>query len=1149
MNATWHRKFLVTIIFSIVSMAVWAGPGDTTTVQTFTFGSPLEGKFLFPDSTHRWGKILMEYTLKCNPAQSPACGEWDYLTYTYLYKHTGRLDSTRYTHSNFTFQGATPDSLMYMDGLSWQFQPWFEYYNQTPVASLTKVGDTVTTTSAFFSSLSPDSRSQTLYTKEELVAGNLAPGEVTGIRYKVSQAGAKLKRLRIRLKNSPSSALGTEPLDDTGFTTVFDRNWQFTQAGWQTLPFTLPFLWDGNSNILIDISYEAQLPGIANEIFCGNEGPTSLIGPPGRDAYLNFRDMDFVDLPFQPFEALDSGVTIAFWQYGDPLLQPQNNTIFEGIDSAGHRVLNLHLPWGDGKVYWDAGNDGSTYDRLVFPVSDPTKYRGRWNHWALTKDVKFGRMKIFLNGELVYLGGSRYRTMQGIRKFRIGSDGNGTGNFYDGRIDDFSIWNMALSDTAIKLIMYRDIDATHPNYEQLIGYYRFNTGSGFIATDDAPGANHATLVGYPEWHSYLGKELFRNFEPVTVRPGIIFEQGIYNPATLDSLFRVDTVAGSPIMIVLFSDTLHPYLPTDTLTKYPAWYEGYVYNPQGEPIDSTLVPPDGVLHRKDYVYYGKPFELTERYELARYITPYGNGLSLGDGWTWYFDLTDYAPLLRDSVHLSAGNWQELLDMKFKMIEGIPPRDVFGVKNIYTGTHGYANESQHNLPPVTVMVKPEVRNARLKMRITGHGFGGTLNCSEFCDRTNTLMINDALAYTHYVWRSDCGLNPLYPQGGTWLYDRAEWCPGAEVRTKDFELTPYLTPGDSMTIDYNLQPGYTWNNEGSWPYYAIESQLITYGTPNFRLDAAVEEIISPNSNKLYNRFNPLCGQPKIAVKNNGSDTLKNFVIEYGPSGGKTQRVAWNGELAFQDTVQIYLPAIDWSEWTGGDNRFHFLVKEPNGGVDEYAPNDAMSAAFTIPPTYENQLVFKFKTNHMASSLSWMLADQDGHPLIENGPLENNTIYIDTFNLVKGCYRLIIRNAEGEGIQYWANMPPYGFGTAGYARLYDMEDKIVKSFQGDFGREISQGFTVGMTIEVPELYPAGYLSVHPNPSHGKFTLTLIVEKPQEVNVTVHDHLGRVILTQHFSAVNAESFPIDLGTAPSGVYFITTTTASGTVVKKLVKY
>jgi hypothetical protein len=1141
----------ILFLFCLFPLAAdcFAGPGDTTTVQTFTFGSPQDKKFLFPDGSHKWGKILMEYTLKCNPAQSPACGEWDYLTYTFLYRHTGLMDSTRYTHANYTFNGTTPDSLMYMNGVSWSYSPWWEFSNQTLPGSTARVGDSTQQSRVFFGNDAVDARSQTLYNVAELTASGLLPGQITGLRYKLAENGSRFDRLRIRLKNTTADLLISEPIDASGFTEVFDRDWQFASTGWQVLPFTFPFNWDGSSNILADISYEKRLPGLPNEVYTGSQGPVSLISSPVDDGFLKFRDMDFVEVPAGVFSSLDSAVTIAFWQYGDPLLQPQNNTIFEGIDSAGQRVINVHLPWSDGKVYWDAGRNSAGYDRLIFPVGNPSNYRGKWNHWAFTKDVKNGRMKVFLNGELSYLSGSRFKPLNGIKTFRIGSDGSGMGNFYDGYIDEFSVWDKALSDTAIRAFMYRDIAANHPDYQHLLAYYKFNEPSGFNAQDASPGGHAATLAGYPEWQSFNGKNLFRNFAATVDRPCIVLEQGAYNPTALDSTFKIDTLAKAPIMIVMFGDTIHPYIPTDTLTKYPIWYTGYVYNTQGQATDSTLVPPDGILRRKDYVYYGKPFELTERYELARYITPYGNNLSLGDGWTWVYDLTDYASLLHDSVHLSAGNWQELLDMKFRMIEGTPPRDVLGIKNIYTGNHGYANASQHNLPPVTLKIDTNVRNARLKMRITGHGFGGTLNCSEFCDRTNELKIDGVHAYDHYVWRGDCGLNPLYPQGGTWLYDRAEWCPGAEVRTKDFELTPFLVPGDSMTIDYDLQPGYTWNGQGSWPYYALESQLITYGPPNFRLDAALEEVLSPNNSKLYNRFNPLCGRPLIAIKNNGSDTLKSLVIEFGPAGGTMQSHTWTGILPFQDTTRVLLPAIDWSDWVGGDNRFLYHVKLPNGGTDEYAANDAMSAPFVIPPTYDNMLVFKLKTNHMAGSISWVVTDQDGNMVYENIPMENNTVYTDTFNLAKGCYRLIIRNYEGEGLQYWANMPPYGNGTAGYARLYDMDDKMIKSFQGDFGREIAQSFTVGMTIDIPDLYPSGYVSIYPNPNQGTFEVSLILDHSQQVTVKIHDGMGKEILQRTLTATEKSKIPFDLSASPAGVYFVSVLTSSGTIIRKIVKW
>jgi hypothetical protein len=735
--------------------------------------------------------------------------------------------------------------------------------------------------------------------------------------------------------------------------------------------------------------------------------------------------------------------------------------------------------------------------------------------------------------------------MKGITTFRIGSNAAGNDVFYDGMIDEFTVWNKALSDTAVREFMYRDVTSSNPYFSNLVAYYKFNEGSGFQTTDSTPASRTAILRGYPDWLTCRGSERFRNVLPSSIRPMVTFEQGIYDPASLDSILQIDTVAKSPLMIVLFADTVHPYIPTDTITRWPVYYDNYHYNAQGQATDSSLVANDGILIKKDQYYYGKPYEILERFELARYITPYGNNLSLGDGWTWIYDLTDYAPLLRDSVHLTAGNWQELLDMKFRLIEGTPPRDVIGVTNIYTGTHGYADTSQHNLPPVKVKIPADASTARLKMRITGHGFGGNQDCSEFCPRTNKLFINGTQAFFHKVWRK-CGINPLYPQGGTWLYDRADWCPGAEVSTKDFELTPFVVPGDSMTIDYDLQSGYKWNGQGSWPYYQIESQLITYGSPSFSQDVALEEIISPNNIKNYNRFNPMCGSPVVVIKNNGNTPLTSAEISYGPAGGKMQVYAWTGSLAFQDTVWVTLPPVDWSEWTGGDNRFIFTADKPNGGADEYPFNNTLTSAFTIPPTYDNLLVFHFKSNHLASSLSWELEDEQGNVLYQNVPMEQNTVYIDTFQLQKGCYRLNIRNADGEGLSYWANMPPYGNGTAGYARIKSIDDKLIKTFQGDFGSVIGQSFTVGMTIDVPELNPNGYVNIFPNPSDGKFSVALIYQQEENIRITVTDLLGKEIFRKDYPGIRSETIPVDISGTPKGVYFVTIGSDAGKVVRKI---
>ncbi len=1138
------------ILLSIVFRGAdsFAAPGDTTTVQTFTFGSPLEGKFLFPDSTHRWSRILMEYTLKCNPAQFPQCGEWDYLTYTYLFKHTGQYDSTLYSFPNFKIDGATPDSLMVMNSVSWKYNPWFEYFNQTvPVVAGTIGDSSIAGSNIIFSANGHDSRTQILWKAQELADAGLHIGYFTGMRFKVLAPGSPLKKLVIRMKNSSLDSLAPQVWETAGMTEVIKRDFRFTGTGWQTIPFTFPFEWDGFSNIVADISYEQQVTDEESLIYAGSALNRVIRSEPASAYSLNFRDLDYVEVPADAFSAIDSAITICFWQYGDPVLQPESSCILEGIDTAGQRVLNIHLPWSDGQIYWDAGRDSNGYDRINKASGNSNIYKGKWNHWAFTKDLKTGRMVIYHNGQLWYLGSSKFKRMKGVDRFKIGSNGLGTDNYYDGMVDEFMIWDKALSDTAIKEIMYRKVGSDFPDFSHLALYYRFNDGTGFIAGDSSAYHHPGRLVGYPEWQSYNGVDRFQDFSNINESPTVVFEQGNYDPAAVDSVLRVDTIAKTPVMIVFYGDSIHPTSPTDTITRYPGWYNNYVYNSQGVAVDSSLVTPDSILYRKDHHYYGPPFEVTYRYELARYITPYGNNLTLGNGFTWVFDLTDYAPLLRDSVHLSSGNWQELLDMKFRMIEGIPPRDVIGIKNIYTGTHGYANADQHNLPPVKVMIDPGVANARLKMRITGHGFGGTLDCSEFCPRTNKLFVNGNLAYTHYVWRPDCTMNPLYPQGGTWLYPRAEWCPGAEVRTKDFELSQFIVPGDSLTVDYDLQEGYTWNNQGSWPYYAIESQMITYSAPNFSLDAAIEEVLAPNKNDIYKRYNPMCGNPVIRIRNNGSIALTTADITYGPLGGRMQVYHWTGNLAFTDSATVILPSIDWNDWTGGDNRFTFTISAPNGGVDQYPQNNTMISAFAIPPTFDNMMIVHMLTNHQGYAQSWYLTDQDGNVLYHRDTLETNTLYTDTVQLQKGCYRLTINNKEGEGLHYWANMPPYGNGTAGWADIRKITGQMILGIQADFGLSTSLSFTVGMTIDIPDLNPVGYVNVYPNPGDGHFNVACVFDEMQTVTMTVADCFGKEVYGRIFNNILKSTLPVELPQAVPGVYLLKVSSAIGTTTRKII--
>lgn len=191
------------------------------------------------------------------------------------------------------------------------------------------------------------------------------------------------------------------------------------------------------------------------------------------------------------------------------------------------------------------------------------------------------------------------------------------------------------------------------------------------------------------------------------------------------------------------------------------------------------------------------------------------------------------------------------MELLFIEGTPPRDPISVSNLWFGFYGYGlTPSFNDLTPVKEITIPnDAVNSRVKIRVTGHGFGGTANCAEFCSREHTLSVDGASVWNKEVWRDNCDVNPVYPQGGTWVYDRANWCPGAEVWTYDHELTQDVVPGNTYDFDYNAED-YTWNGAGSVPTYVTSVQLVTYGAPNFILDASLEEIISPSDNDMHSR-----------------------------------------------------------------------------------------------------------------------------------------------------------------------------------------------------------------------------------------------------------------------------------------------------------
>ncbi|MDF7809243.1 family 43 glycosylhydrolase [Pontiellaceae bacterium B12219] len=157
---------------------------------------------------------------------------------------------------------------------------------------------------------------------------------------------------------------------------------------------------------------------------------------------LEFNGSDTrVSIPSEAFDSISDELSIAMWVYGGTSL-PKKNSIFLALDSDGARQLNIHLPWTNSNVYWDAGNSGSGADRINKPASID-EFKGRWKHWVFTKNANSGVMNVYLNGSLWHSGSGLTTPIGEVATASFGA-GIAT-DYYSGMIASVQLYDQALS--------------------------------------------------------------------------------------------------------------------------------------------------------------------------------------------------------------------------------------------------------------------------------------------------------------------------------------------------------------------------------------------------------------------------------------------------------------------------------------------------------------------------------------------------------------------------------------------------------------------------------------------------------------------------------------------------------------------------------
>jgi hypothetical protein len=328
----------------------------------------------------------------------------------------------------------------------------------------------------------------------------------------------------------------------------------------------------------------------------------------------------------------------------------------------------------------------------------------------------------------------------------------------------------------------------------------------------------------------------------------------------------------------------------------------------------------------------PSDSTEiHYEIARFITPYDITPSppYPGTCTWVLDVTDYKFLLAGDVTLRlyieswiGGNRGWLMTCDFAFIHGVSELQPYKIVNLWTRDWlEYGNPDnpiEAALAPIEVEIPAEAAAAKVRATTTAHGQGNTSNCAEFCPRHHSVVAGPE-TFEHLLWRNDCSTNECSPQGGTWQYSRAGWCPGDKVDPWDNEITHLITPGAPITLDYNVDEYFNqcgphnpdcvsgqtctdcnYNNTGhTMPGYNVNAQLILYRVdlteapgepatvPGLKLGRNFPNPFNPTTTFSYQLAEP--GAVTLRIYSAGGRLLREVRREHASGGAYWYR--WDG------------------------------------------------------------------------------------------------------------------------------------------------------------------------------------------------------------------------------------------------------------------
>ena len=316
--------------------------------------------------------------------------------------------------------------------------------------------------------------------------------------------------------------------------------------GATNLAYTVPVSGDG--------AYYAHIRAASGAL------PSAPLHPTGSANTLLYTPNSYCQAPLV---VPPSALAVSFWfRTTDP-----NAGLFSVIATTGGN---------DRHVYLDNGGNinARLYNNQVISSSGLALADGNWHYVVYTYGSAIGGQMLYVDGVPAASGNKSSSDFNWNNAVCFGFSQDAPDNHLTGYLDEARIWNYAFGPADVLHNMTNSLTGSEPG---LIGYWRFNEGSGTVSVDQTTNGNNAALINNPTWAPAVNTG-------INVGPGL-FAQYLFSLDVSDTVSPAITsvtlpASGSTNFSIIdrltlnFSKDLDPAI--NNLNRYIRTYNGHGY---------------------------------------------------------------------------------------------------------------------------------------------------------------------------------------------------------------------------------------------------------------------------------------------------------------------------------------------------------------------------------------------------------------------------------------------------------------------------------------------------------------------------------------------------------------------------------------------